>query len=78
MVSEAASSRHAIIGQTLLHYEIGAKLGAGGMGEVFRARDTRLGREVALEFISPWFRDDPDRSGRLLKEAKRPLPFGPR
>jgi serine/threonine protein kinase/tetratricopeptide (TPR) repeat protein len=57
-------------GQTVLHYEIGAKLGAGGMGEVFRARDTRLGREVALKFISPAFRDDPDRRARLLKEAQ--------
>ena len=57
-------------GQAVLHYEIGAKLGAGGMGEVFRARDTRLGREVALKFISPAFRDDPDRRARLLKEAQ--------
>ena len=57
-------------GQAVLHYEIGAKLGAGGMGEVFRARDTRLGREVALKFIAPPFRDDPDRRARLLKEAQ--------
>ena len=58
------------IGGTILHYEIGDRLGAGGMGEVYRARDTRLGREVALKFIDPAYRRDPDRRARLLKEAR--------
>lgn len=45
-------------GTTIAHYEIGEPLDAGGMGEVYRARDTRLGREVALKFIDPRFRKD--------------------
>ena len=57
-------------GSTVQHYEIEDRIGAGGMGEVFRARDTRLGREVALKFIAPPYRGDPERRARLLKEAR--------
>ena len=57
-------------GSTVLHYEVGDRIGRGGMGEVYRARDTRLGRWVALKFISPEYRSDPDRRARLLKEAR--------
>ena len=58
------------IGSIVQHYEIGPRLGSGGMGEVYRARDTRLGRPVALKFISPGHDQDPDRRERLLKEAR--------
>jgi len=51
-------------------YEIEALLGAGGMGEVYRARDTRLGREVALKVLPPSFASDPERLRRFEQEAR--------
>jgi Tol biopolymer transport system component len=51
-------------------YEVLAPLGAGGMGEVYRARDTRLGREVALKSLPAAMASDPDRLARLEREAK--------
>jgi eukaryotic-like serine/threonine-protein kinase len=51
-------------------YEVGAPLGAGAMGEVYRARDTRLGRDVALKFLPASFAADPDRLSRFEREAK--------
>jgi serine/threonine-protein kinase len=50
-------------------YEIVSPLGAGGMGEVFRARDTRLGRDVAVKVVPSLFADDPDRTARFAREA---------
>src|SRR6266576_4036550 len=51
-------------------YEILGALGAGGMGEVYRARDTKLGRDVALKVISDTFALDPDRLARFQREAQ--------
>src|SRR5216684_8180857 len=51
-------------------YEIAAPIGAGGMGEVFRARDTRLNRDVAVKVLPKDFVSDADRLGRFEQEAK--------
>ena len=51
-------------------YEVLAPLGAGGMGEVYRARDTRLGREVAIKVLPASLAGDPDRLMRFEREAK--------
>lgn len=57
-------------GTRLGNYEILAPLGAGGMGEVYRARDSRLGRDVALKILPPAFSSDSDRLQRFEKEAR--------
>jgi serine/threonine protein kinase/Tol biopolymer transport system component len=51
-------------------YEITAKIGAGGMGEVYRARDTKLDRDVALKILPDAFATDPERLARFEREAK--------
>src|SRR5204863_410597 len=51
-------------------YEIISPLGAGGMGEVYRARDTRLGREIAVKVLPEGVASDPDRLARFEREAK--------
>ncbi|MCU0258789.1 MAG: serine/threonine protein kinase, partial [Solirubrobacteraceae bacterium] len=57
-------------GTRLGPYEIVAPLGAGGMGEVYRARDPRLGRDVAIKALPPAFAQDPERLARFEREAR--------
>jgi hypothetical protein len=57
-------------GTRLGPYEILAAIGAGGMGEVYRAKDARLGRDVAVKVLSAGFTNDPDRRARFEREAK--------
>ena len=59
-----------MIGQTISHYRITAKLGEGGMGAVYRAEDVKLRREVALKFLPGNLAADPDARKRLVKEAR--------
>lgn len=58
------------VGKTLGPYEIVSLIGAGGMGEVYRARDARLGREVAVKVLPPQFSADSDRLRRFEQEAR--------
>jgi serine/threonine protein kinase len=59
-----------MIGTKLAHYEITALLGKGGMGEVFQATDTKLGRSVAIKFLPEAFSHDADRVARFQREAR--------
>lgn len=59
-----------MVGTRIGVHEIVAKLGEGGMGEVYRARDTRLGREVAIKILPRAFTNDPDRLARFEREAR--------
>ena len=59
-----------MVGKKLAHYEITEKLGAGGMGEVYRARDTKLARDVAIKVLPAEFAADHERRKRFTREAQ--------
>jgi serine/threonine-protein kinase len=59
-----------MIGRTVAHYRITAKLGEGGMGEVYRARDTKLDRDVAIKVLPAALANNTERMARFEREAK--------
>ena len=59
-----------MVGRTLAHYQINDAIGAGGMGEVYRATDMKLGRDVALKILPPDVASDPERLARFQREAR--------
>jgi serine/threonine protein kinase/Tol biopolymer transport system component len=67
-VSDAGDSL--LTGRRLGHYQVHARIGVGGMGEVYRARDTKLGRDVAIKILPKLFTSDPDRLARFEREAR--------
>jgi serine/threonine-protein kinase len=68
LVSDAGNST--LTGQRIGAYQVLAPIGAGGMGEVYRARDTRLGRDVAIKILPREFTSNPDRLARFEREAR--------
>src|SRR5918994_2103725 len=69
-MSGMAQAPASLTGKVILHYRVGERLGGGGMGEVYLAEDTRLGRDVALKFLPSSAQADLERRARLMTEAR--------
>src|SRR5215203_4936293 len=69
-IGDPHASTPSLIGHRIGPYHLLSLLGAGGMGEVYRARDTKLGREVAIKILPRAFTPDPDRLARFPREAR--------
>lgn len=70
-IAEVGVEQHpSLVGSILLHYQIIRKVGQGGMGEVYQAKDLSLGRDVAIKVLPEKFARDTDRAARLQREAK--------
>lgn len=70
LAAEVISANDNLIGKTIGRYEVISLLGKGGMGEVYLAKDTELGRQVAMKFLSDEVSKDASKSSRFIKEAK--------
>ena len=64
------ASSPALTGRTLAHYRVLEKIGAGGMGEVYRGHDSKLGRDVAIKVLPEAFAADAERLARFQREAQ--------
>src|SRR5512140_57544 len=71
MAAPAQPPQASLTGTVVGRFRVGARLGSGGMGEVYVAEDTTLKRQVALKRVSPALRDDPAHVTRMFKEAQR-------
>ena len=67
---DSASRTASMIGTKLAHYEVTSHLGSGGMGEVYEAKDTKLGRGVAIKLLPAAFASDGERLSRFVREAQ--------
>src|SRR4029453_14619391 len=70
MIASGSELERFMLGQAISHYRVIRTLGAGGMGEVYLAEDTKLGRQVALKVLAHETAHDPDRRARFEREAR--------